>query len=183
MEVAKQVVEALYGGSLEALRSEGELGPSFNQLARDLSSTIRKTTLHRALWAYEVCQTTHLEGVPPVERVNLTVAHYYAVRTLSAELRSQLLSEAICSRWSARRLREEVAARAGASPRQPSTGQIFELLQRVKELRPAQIDVTPLTGLSDAEARRYRAIAADLQGLMLRAETAFAERHTATGAE
>src|SRR5690349_10377304 len=47
LEVARCVIDELYGGKLEALRSEGEESPSFRELARDLGDAIKKTTLHR----------------------------------------------------------------------------------------------------------------------------------------
>jgi hypothetical protein len=188
MAVAKRVVDEVYGGQLEALRSEGERGPSFNGLARDLAGTISKTTLHRALWAYEVRTTTPIfagrtNGVPTLERVSaaelerLGVSHLYEVRGLITSLRSHFLSRAFCGRWSVRRLRREIAAQTNR-PERAQVPEVLELLGRFGDF-PKTMDVTPLASLSDTDARVYQCIANKLHDLVLRAQAALAMRETA----
>lgn len=195
MEVAR-VFREFYGAKLEALRS-GE-GPSFSDLARDLRGTIKRTTLHRALWAYEVRETTPVYKmlaaaaaagpvvVPALERVairsdqreRLKVMHYYAVRAFDTDRRSELLSLALHHGWSARRLEIYVAGFTEKNLR-PPLPVIFKLFQRTHELRPKEIDVTPLGRLGDDQVEVYRAMVSEVEALVIRAKAALAERHAA----
>lgn len=208
MEVAKRVVDEIYGGNVEAFRSEGD-GPSFNELARNLQAAIKKTRLHRALWAYEVRETTPIyvplvapdavpgdtgvptleqlilaPGVPTLERVpfdlleRLGVSHLYEVRNLATPLRSDLLSQALHARWSVRRLRREIDART-SRPERPSLSPILELLRQLGDV-PATIDLTPLRALSEADTRLYQAIADKVRHLLLRSQDVLAKRVPAT---
>lgn len=207
MGVAKRVVDDIYDGKLEAFRSEGADGPSFRDLARDLSGAITKTTLHRALSAYEVRETTPvyvvpdavpgvsnatgaptleqliLAGVPTLERLSpderdrLYTSHFYEVRGLAIPLRSDLLSQAVHGRWSVRRLRREIEARVGSPSRIP---RILELLRQLGNL-PATVDLTPLASLSKADALHYRCVLQKVDDFALRARAALQKSAPAKG--
>jgi hypothetical protein len=211
-EVAKRVADELYDGNLAAMRSEGsniEGESTFNAIARELSGTIKKTTLHRALWAYEVRETTPVyvlsddmdadgvptldpiiaagrPGVPTLERVSLDlldrlgVSHLYEVRCLDREVRSLLLSRAVHAGWSVRRLRHEMEAMTG-TPRRARVPAVLRLLGELGNV-PATLDVSPLTTLSERDARRYQAIADKLHDLVRRAQEALAMPKPAKGA-
>jgi hypothetical protein len=209
MEVAS-VFRDLYGERLEALRA-GE-GPSFSDLARDLRHAIKRTTLHRALWGYEVRESTPIYKVKPggpatlpagpatlpagpaaiptlervlvrpAERERLTVTHYYAVHAFDTAERSELLSIALYHGWSGRRLQAEVAALTERERPAP-VAVIFKLLHRTCELRPKEIDVTPLGRLPDSQAEVYGTMVSELEALVLRAKAALAERRAAPGGE
>jgi hypothetical protein len=108
LDVGAIVVEKLYGGDIDKVRSRSHKDTSLRKLASHPKLPFSPATLWRCIGAYEIVR----RFPAAVQLEHLTMGHILAVRALPPVRRPALLQEAAESRlpvaWLARRVAEEI---------------------------------------------------------------------------
>ncbi|MCB9609821.1 MAG: hypothetical protein H6716_24735 [Polyangiaceae bacterium] len=153
LDIGQIIIEDIYGSDLEAWRSRGVKDASFSKLAERKDLGMSRSTLHRAVCAYEL--STRI-GVSL--RKHLSLTHLRAVFGLPHEDQERLLTQADEQGWTVAQLEaaaqgEEQPKRAGR-PRLPGIVKgirrldkltedeaLFGNLDEIDALDPEQVDV------------------------------------------
>jgi hypothetical protein len=135
IDVGRLVVEKIYRGDPDLVRSRGRNHTGFRRLAAHPRVPFSRSTLWRYVGVYQIA----LEQPWLVRCQDLTVAHISAVLGLPAPEQERLLRLAAEQGWKAKRLARETQ---GEGPkRQGSVGSLVRRLERIKKLNLEQAEV------------------------------------------
>ena len=135
IDVGRLVVEKIYRGDSDLVRSRGRNHTGFRRLAAHPRVPFSKSTLWRYVGVYQVA----LEQPWLVRCQDLTVAHISAVLGLPAPEQERLLRLAADQGWKAKRLAREI--RGDEPKRQGSVGSLVRRLVQIKKLNLEQAEV------------------------------------------
>lgn len=185
IEVGRIVVEDIYVGDLEQLRSRDRKMHSLRALAAHPDLPFSATTLHNSVGIYEL--TERLGGVHA--REHLTATHYRLALAVPEEQQLEVLDSANEQRWTTRQLEEEAArlrTRTGRSGGRPPLRGIVKAvgaMHRLMETRKDDLlDLGDLESLGSDQAqelfRRVMDVAAELERVKEALRPLMAERAT-----
>lgn len=169
-EIGHLVVERLYGGDLQALRSRGEKDASLRKLAQHAELPMSATSLYYALGVYEF-----LMRRPGIEaHARLTPTHVRAVLALPASDQGRLLqlvekrSLSVAQlETEVRKLRRQRAKGGGRHPLPPFVKSIHALGRFV---HGAEVLFGGLDAIGQLDPSEVRALSATLSGLQLKCD-------------
>lgn len=170
LAIGRIVVEDIYGGDLEHLRSRDRKLHSLRSLAAHPDLPFSATTLYYSVNVYEL--TERLGGVHA--REHLTATHYRLALAVPEEQQADLLNSANEQRWTTRQLEEEASrlqkrvGRSGGRPPLRGVVKAVGALHRVLETRKEDLlDFGDIETLGTDEAHelfsRVMDVAAELE--------------------